>query len=49
MAEATQVACENIETTARNLLSRPPRRGRSEPGQASGSEGVWGEREVEKG
>ena len=28
--------------TARNLLSRPPHRKRSERGAASGSEGVWG-------
>jgi hypothetical protein len=35
--------------TARNLLSRPPHRGRSELGQASGSEEVWGERGAKKG
>ena len=35
-------------TTARNLLSRPPHRKRSERGSVPGSEGVWGERGVEK-
>ena len=35
--------------TARNLLSRPPHRKRSEPGRASGNEGVWGERGAEEG
>ena len=35
--------------TARNLLSRPPHRKRSERGRASGSEGVWGERGVKRG
>ena len=32
----------NFLSTARNLLSRQPHRGRSERGSASGSEGVWG-------
>jgi len=34
---------------ARNLLSRPPHRGRSEWGSVPGSEGVWGERGAGKG
>jgi hypothetical protein len=35
--------------SARNLLFRPPHRGRPESGQASGCEGVRGERGAEKG
>jgi len=34
---------------ARNLLSCPPHRGRSEWGSVPGSEGVWGERGAGKG
>jgi hypothetical protein len=37
-----------LSRTARNLLLRPPHRKRREPGRAPGSEGVRGERGVEK-